>query len=214
MPDVIPIRKIPDDPMLARLIAAIGKEHAGDAERTWFEDRFRALKGDFEARLPGFEADGKRRKLLRRFLDNAAERRRLREQLAPFRHDLARIRHIKLAGCPKDTRDVLGLLMDPDIIALAEQAEEKDFGIFLELSDDYRKGPIRKLAIEPFLVMLRNEDVEPTRERPLIRMVEALLDYLDIDPKRHPRPTKSGIETTIREAKRDFEKRPAQHPEA
>jgi hypothetical protein len=206
-----------DEVLLARLIVAVGLGDAGDATRTWFENWFRAHKRDVESRLPGFEANVARRELMRKFLDNTAERRRLREQLAPFRSELARIRRIKLnamSDLPVEDQHILVALADPSVIAGAEQNEVEDIKVFLDISDDYRKGPIRKLVLEPFLVMLRNEDVEPTRERPLIRMVDALLDYLDIDPKRHPRPTKSGIETIIRGAKRDFEKRPAQHPEA
>ena len=130
LPDCTSTAK-PEDKSLARLIAAIGK--TGAAERTWFEGWFRALKRDVLNRLPAFEAEGEHRELLRKFQDNTAERRRLREQLAPFRHELARIRYFKLEGCPEETRDVMRLLTDPDIVARIERSEEKDIGIFLKL---------------------------------------------------------------------------------
>ena len=85
-----------DDELLARLIAAIGKSDASHAERSWFEDRFRALKWDYQKRLPAFESDVEHRELLRKFLANGEERRELRRQLKAMEHELWRIRRIRL----------------------------------------------------------------------------------------------------------------------
>ena len=197
--------------LLQRLIAAIGKDAAGDAERAWFEERFRTLKRDYQKRLPGFGSEVEHRDLLRKFLANADERRELRRQLAAFKHELARIRRIRLDAIEDDdSRLILTMLTDPEIIARAEETEEGDIKIFLDNADDYRKGPIRKLAIEPFLVFLQNEDVVPSRELPLYHMVKALLDFLGVDPRR--RPTDPGIRSIAHDVKRRFEKRPARHP--
>jgi hypothetical protein len=112
-----------------------------------------------------------------------------------------------------ESRLILSVLTKPEIIERAERAEEEDIRTFLEMATDYRKGAVRKLAIEPFLVLLRNvgvisEDVVATRELPLNRMVKALLDYLGVDPRRRP----TSLRTIVHDIKRDFPKRPAQRP--
>jgi len=197
--------------LLNRLMVAIGKDSAGDAERAWFEDKFRALKQDYQNRLPGFESEVEHRELLRKFLANAQERRELRQQLTAIKYELWRVGRIRLNQIEdEESRLILGTLTDPDIIERAERAEEENVRLLLENTGDYRKRSLRKLAIEPFLVFLNNEEVAISRERPLNRMVHALLDFLGVDPKR--RLTDPGIRTIAHDVKRDFEKRPAQHP--
>ena len=66
--------------------------------------------------------------------------------------------------------------------------------------------------IEPLLAMLRDEgviseDMVAPRELPLIRMVQACLDYLGIDRKRCPAKL-----TDIANYIKSLEKRPAKHP--
>jgi hypothetical protein len=207
------VTKDNSEELLQRLIAAIGKDAAGDAERAWFEERFRMLKQGYLKRLPPFESDVDYRELLGKFLVNGEERRELRRQLTAMKYELWRIRRIRLNAthAPDDkSRFILSALTDPDIIARFELEEERDIQTYLEMATDYRKGAIRKLAIEPFLVLLQNEDVVASRERPLNHMVKALLDFLGVDPKR--RPTDPGIRAIAREIKDKFEKRPAQRP--
>ena len=107
-----------DDELLARLIAAIGKSDASHAERSWFEDRFRALKWDYQKRLPAFESDVEHRELLRKFLANGEERRELRRQLKAMEHELWRIRRIRLNATPTfddESRLILSVLTNPEI---------------------------------------------------------------------------------------------------
>ncbi len=101
-------------------------------------------------------------------------------------------------------------LIHPEIIDITERVEDANIRYLLDMAIDYRKGVIRKLAVEPFLIFLQNEDVFASRDLPLNHMVQALLDFLGVDQKR--RPTNSGIRTIARDIKHSFIKLPAQHP--
>lgn len=209
----------PNEKLLARLIAAIGKADAPEAERAWFEEQFRLIRFDVLAGLPRFETDEPYRELLRKFLANSAERQELRARLRPFEYELIRIRILwmDVHGISGKHRDAITMLTDPDFIRQVEGAEETIVRLALETSGDFRKGALRKLAIEPFLVLLRNEDVlgedmSAPRELPLSRMVDALLSWLGLDPRLHPWPTESGIRTIASECRRDFGRRPSRRP--
>jgi hypothetical protein len=66
------------------------------------------------------------------------------------------------------------------------------------------------VILEPFLVMMMNEEVQLTL--PLTAVVDALLAFIGIDLKKHPRPSNSGLRTIVLDIRRDVEKRPPQRP--
>ena len=82
--------------------------------------------------------------------------------------------------------------------AKIEAEEDRDIAFLLDDKDDYRKRDIRKFAIEPFLAFLKRHSVKSSRKLPLIRMVRALLNWLEVEQ----RPTDTGVRTIVREFER------------
>ena len=202
-----------DDELLARLIAAIGKTDAPAAERAWFEHTLRLLKDGTLKRLPAYESDVDFRDLFQKFIATGEKRRDLRRQFSAMQYELWRIRLLLLKDMPTDNegRSKTTWLTNPETVEQIERAEEKAMEVFLEHATDYRKDPVRKLAIEPFIVLLRDEgviseDLTAPRELPLNRMVDALLDYLGV--KRRP----TSIRPVVHDIKRDFPRRPSRRP--
>ena len=217
MPDDTSSRKSPNDRLLAKVIAAIGMRHASDADRGWFEQEFWKIEQDYLNRLPGLENEARFRDLLREFLAVAEKKRALRAQFEPFKPELERLRHLRLNNTPAPDEDamfILTLLTDPKLLAKAELAEVSNINNYLAVADDYKKDPVRRLVIEPFLALLRDEgviseDMVALRELPLSRMVETFLDFVGVPPARR----RTNLRVVVQYI-RNIEKRPARRPKA
>lgn len=197
-----------DDQLLARLLAAIGKNDADAAERGRLEDAFKWLRRDYQTRLSAFETEVDHRALLRKLLANTRKRHELRRQLAAIQQEIRRVGWIRImdAKFPEPVQLRMAEFLDPIALENIERLEENNIKYFLRTTDDYRKGALRRLAVEPFLLMMHKEKVTFPRERPLTDATEALFDYIGIDPKR--RPDKSGIRTIARDIKSSLKKQP------
>lgn len=198
----------PDDELLARLIDAIGKSDVAAAERIRFEDAFKRLKRNYQERLPAFEADVDHRALLRKLLANTRKRRELRRQLAAVQQEIRRVGWIRImdAKFPEPVQLRMAEFLDPIALENIERLEENNIKYFLKTTDDYRKGALRRLLIEPFLSRVLRENVTFSRERPLTGAMDALFDYIGVAPNR--RPDKSGIRTIARDIKSSLKKQP------
>ena len=202
----------PDDERLAALISAVGKGDAGAVERAQLEDAFKWIRHNYQTRLRAFEADVDHRTLLRKLLASIGKQRELRPQLAAIQQEIMRVGLIGMMDdeVSDEIQSELAPLMNPKMIERTERLEEYNIRLFLKTTNDYRKGALRKLVVEPFLFMTHKEEFELTfsRERPLTGAVEALFDFIGIDPKR--RPDKSGVRTIAREIRSKLRKPPGQ----
>ena len=172
----------PDDELLARLIDAIGKSDVAAAERIRFEDAFKRLKRNYQERLPAFEADVDHRALLRKLLANTRKRRELRRQLAAVQQEIRRVGWIRImdAKFPEPVQLRMAEFLDPIALENIERLEENNIKYFLKTTDDYRKGALRRLLIEPFLSRVLRENVTFSRERPLTGAMDALFDFIGV----------------------------------
>jgi hypothetical protein len=72
----------------------------------------------------------------------------------------------------------------------------------IDSTGDYRKRQVRKLVVEPFLLLLEEYRVVPDPKLlPRNRMMQALFAWLDIRSTT-PRPTDSGIRRIARELRK------------
>ena len=92
-------------------------------------------------------------------------------------------------------------LTDPERIKKADETEDMSIRHYIERSADYRKAPLRKFLIEPFLITMHCHGVVASpRELPLSHMTDALFDWVGVEKK--CRPTNSGVRTVARYIKR------------
>ncbi len=118
MPDDVSTRNPPNDKLLARVIATIGKTAAPAAERGWFENRLCMHKRDYWGRLPAYQSDTKKiREATRKFKAITARRHKVRVQMAPLEYELGYIQRVKLSVVPQLTEEswvALKALTSPD----------------------------------------------------------------------------------------------------
>ena len=110
------------------------------------------------------------------------------------------------AKFPEPVQLRMAEFLDPIALENIERLEENNIKYFLKTTDDYRKGALRRLLIEPFLSRVLRENVTFSRERPLTGAMDALFDYIGVAPNR--RPDKSGIRTIARDIKSSLKKQP------
>jgi len=169
-------------------------------------------------------APAKRRKmLLQKMRKNTAARRKLRRQLGTegaqeigwMVRRSARLlnREERRGGSPVPTgiqwpvrveggKDVL-LRFDSvidqagrELIEAIEEFEDQNIRFLInELGHGYRKTPLRKVVIEPFLTILAICQVWETAE-PRTTVMAALFDWLGVERKY--RPTNAGMRTIVR----------------
>jgi hypothetical protein len=80
-----------------------------------------------------------------------------------------------LRACPDvDERKLRQLFADRDRdidFAEVEEEEDRNIELVIEAAGDYRIRQVRKLVVQPFLLLLKKYDVVPHRKRPLNRMM-------------------------------------------
>jgi hypothetical protein len=188
---------------LERLFVSIGKGHLDPFQRFGLQLELQQIGAAYAERRGQLTAE--QRRLLRKFRSSTAKRQALRRRLAPISEEIV------LAGWLREDPDadedglraVLADLEDyPEIVIprTVEAKEDLDIAFLLDRKGDYRKRKVRKLAIEPFLQFLTKHKIKSSPKKlPLIRMVRALLDWLEIS---QGRPTDTGVRTIVREFKR------------
>ncbi len=102
---------------------------------------------------------------------------------------------IELRGLLEDREKTK--VIDP---AEVEESEDQDIAFLIDSGGDYKKRQVRRLAVEPFLRFLEKHGIARSRKFPLNRMVEAWLNYLNVERKL--RPTESGVRTIAGRMKR------------
>ena len=147
---------------------------------------------------------GPYRKELRRFRAITAKRRELRKQFPPVvREAIALAGFVR--GNPNVDERTLRALMPERVVnidpAEIEESEDRDIEFVIERTGDYRKRQVRKLVVEPFLLLLEHHRVVPhPKLLPLNRMMQAFFDWLGIEQAL--RPTDSGIRTIARDLRK------------
>jgi hypothetical protein len=200
--NIPPDNRSPRD-LLGDLLAAIGMADANPYQTWPLSEALQEIKSAWLAR--GELANvGPYRKELRRFRANTAKRRELRKQFVPVVREA-----IALAGWiranPNVDESTLRALMPDRVVnidpAEMEEEEDRDIEFVIERAGDYRKRQVRKLVVEPFLLLLEEYRVVPdSKLLPLNRMMQALFDWLGIKPTL--RPTDSGIGTIARDLRK------------
>ena len=186
--------------LLGDLLAAIGMADA-NPYLTWpLEMELREIESAWFARrqVPNV---GPYRKELRRFRAITAKRRELRKQFGPVVREAIALAGLVRANPNADESTLRGLMQDSDgNIDPAEIEEEEDRNIefVIDRTGDYRKRQVRKLVVEPFLLLLEHHRVVPhPKLLPLNRMMQAFFNWLSIE--KALRPTDSGIRTIARD---------------
>ena len=205
--------------LLERLLFTIDKGKAGDIERDGLKQSLLTLKDAYETMGPHQTlAEQKRRKrLLQKMQANTAERRKLRQQLGPYgKQEIARARWLQVGLKPtlKAMKDftptesgkssieaqVLEKREEFKKLEQLEEAEDLCIGILIkEMQATYKKAPIRKVVVEPFLLILGTHNKLKSAQ-PLTDVMKALFDWLGIE--KNCRPTDVGIRTIAHEIRR------------
>jgi hypothetical protein len=186
--------------LLGDLLVAIGMADANPYQIWPLKMALREIESAWLARreVPNV---GSCRKELRRFRANTAKRLELRRQLEPLREDIILV-GFKRANPSADERVLRGGLEQveyrPEVF---EADEDQDIADLIDSMGDFRKRQVRKLAVEPFLLLLEDYRVVPhPKLLPLTRIMQAFFDWLGIE--QGLRPTDSGIRTIARELRK------------
>ena len=199
--NISPDNRSPRD-LLGDLLAAIGMAHANPYQTMSLEMTLREIESAWFARrqVPNV---GPYRKELRRFRAITAKRRELRKQFGPVVREAIALAGWIRANPNVDESTLRALMPDSEIIDPAEIEEEEDRNIefVIDRTGDYRKRQVRKLVVEPFLLLLEEFRVVPhSKLLPRNRMMQALFDWLGIKPTLCP--TDSGIRTIARDLRK------------
>ena len=202
--NISPDNRSPHDLLLDDLLVALG---VGASETFWFILELEKIESAWLARreVPNV---GQYRKELRRYRAITAKRRELREQFPPFVREATEMAAWLRANPNVEEIELRALLQDPRYIDPAaigkiseEEAEDRDIQFLINSTGDYRKRQVRKLVVEPFLLLLEKYRVVPhPKQLPLSRMMHALFEWLGIDQRL--RPTDSGIRTIARDLRK------------
>src|SRR5262245_39186836 len=171
--------------LLRDLLAAMGVADANSFQYLGLETVLSEIESAWLARreMPNC-------KELRRFRAITAKRRELRKQFPPAVREA-----IELAGWRRAYPDVHERFARaamqnnrPGIDhAKIEEEEDRNIELVIDRAGDYRKRQVRKLAVEPFLLLLKEYHVVPHPKRlPLSRMMQAFFDWLGVEQTLRP----------------------------
>jgi hypothetical protein len=204
---ISPDNRSPRD-LLGDLLAAIGMADANPYETLRLKMVLEEIESAWLARreVPNV---GPYRKELRRFRAITAKRRELRKQFGPVVREAIELAGFVRANPNVDERTLRALMADNDgniDPAAIEEEEDRNIEFAIDRAADYRKRQVRKLAVEPFLLLLEDYRVVPhPKLLPLNRMMQAFFNWLGIE--KALRLTDSGIRTIAR----DLRKRDQRH---
>jgi hypothetical protein len=207
------------DLLLERLLATMGKADAAEAERTNLNSWLRSIKTGYEVQTDritsinnGQKVIDPKRELLQKLLAILFEASELRKQLGERKKDIQKAGALCVAKAkprlPMDEFKRRVALSDPKLVdeVAAIEAENIQHLLDTELTE-YRKPPLRRLLIEPFLSILHRHDVVPSsRNLPLNHMMNALFDFVGLEQTR--RPTEAGIRTIAADMRRRLKNTP------
>jgi hypothetical protein len=203
------------DVLLDRLLIAMGKGDVSAAERAKLARELRLLKALYEQQIrrittveSGRETIDRKNELLRKLLAKKAEVRDLRNQLGDRGEDIHIAGTVRMNKANLPREEIMEQLRLLNSRTLEKLEESEALNIKYLLDSDaakYKKSPLRTHLIEPFLVYLHFAGVVPHRHKlPLSRMMKAMFDWVDIDPKR--RPTNTGVRAIARDVTRLIKK--------
>ena len=207
------------DLLLERLLDAMGKGDAAEAERTNLKSWLRSIKTGYEVQTDritsinnGQKVIDPQRELLQKLLAILIEASELRKQLGKRKKDIQKAGALCVAKAkpplPMDEFKRRIALSDPKLVdeVAAIEAENIQYLLDAELTE-YHKPPLRRLLIEPFLSILHRHGVVPSsRELPLNHMMAALFDFVGLEQNR--RPTEAGIRTIAADMRRQLKNTP------
>jgi hypothetical protein len=184
---------VSDTLLLNRLLSATG---APDGARgVLLEEDLRTFRRWYKEEWPGAtEPQAERRtEVLRKMVTHSQERLDLWKQLGPggtrdIDQYASRLEVNRLAPLGESFLRIEQLLY----MSILNVLIERHFG--------YRKTPIRRLVIEPFLDVLEKHGLWETAED-MTKVMAALYDFLGVPQK--DRPTDAGMRTIIREYKQE-----------
>jgi hypothetical protein len=186
--------------LLSDLVAAIGMADANPFQTYPLQMALEEIESAWLAR----REVGPYRKELRRFRAITAKRRELRKQFGPVVREAIALAGWIRANPNVDESTLRGLMQDREgniDPAEIEEAEDRNIEFVIERAGDYRKRQVRKLVVEPFLLLLERYRVVPyPKLLPLNRVMQALFDWLGIEQAL--RPTDSGIRTIARDLRK------------
>ena len=191
--------------LLRDLVASIGMADANNYETLPLVNALREIESAWLDRreVPNV---GPYRKELRRFRANTAKRRELRKQFGPVVREAIALAGWFRANPNVDERGLRALVQDRDSTgdidpAEIEEEEDRNIEFVINSTGDYRRRQVRKLVVEPFLLLLEEYRVVPDPKLlPRNRMMQALFVWLGIEDRL--RPTDSGIRTIARELRK------------
>jgi hypothetical protein len=191
--------------LLRDLVASIGMADANNYETLPLVNALREIESAWLDRreVPNV---GPHRKELRKFRANTAKRRELRKQFGPVVREAIALAGWFRANPNVDERGLRALVQDRDSTgdidpAEIEEEEDRNIEFVINSTGDYRRRQVRKLVVEPFLLLLEEYRVVPDPKLlPRNRMMQALFVWLGIEDRL--RPTDSGIRTIARELRK------------
>ena len=208
------------DVLLERLLFAIDKGKANAIRRAGLKESLLTLKHTYETEGPHrtLAEQRRRKRLLQKMQAYHAGLRKLRELLGPYgRQEIAqaewrrtnlkpKLRAIRNVTPTENEKsfdaEVREKLEKFRLLEQLEAAEDLAIGTMIkEMQAGYKKDPIRKVVIEPFLLIL---DVYNMWERaqPRTNVMKALFDWLGVEKKY--RPTDTGVRAIAREFRRNI----------
>ena len=203
------------DVLLEQLLFVMGKGDASAAERAKLARELRLLKALYEQQIrrittveSGRETIDHKRELLQKLYAKKAEVRDLRNQLGDRGEDIHSAGTFRMHEANLPLEEFMEQIRLANSRTLEKLEEIEALNIKYLLDSDaakYKKSPLRRLLIEPFLVYLHFAGVVPHRHKlPLSRIMGAMFDWVDIDRKR--RPTSTGVRTIARDVTRLIKK--------
>ena len=200
---ISPDNRSPRD-LLGDLLAAIGMADANPYQTLPLVNALREIESAWLDRreVPNV---GPYRKELRRFRAITAKRRELRKRFGPVVREAIALAGLVRANPNADESTLRPLMQDSDgnidYPAEIEEEEDRNIEFVIDRTGDYRKRQVRKLVVEPFLLLLeRQRVVSHQKLLPLNRMMQAFFDWLGIEQAL--RPTDSGIRTIARDLRK------------
>ena len=205
------------DVLLERLLTAIGKDDAAEAERTNLKSWLRSIKTGYRIQAGrvmsishGREVFDSRREALRKLRDLLVEASELRQQLGERKKDIQKAGAVCVAKetppRPMELFKRRVALSDPKLVDEVAAIEVENIQHLLATdAAESKKSPLRRLLIEPFFRVLHLHDVVWSRELPLTGMMGALFDFVGLEGRR---PTEAGIRTIAADMRRELKNTP------
>jgi hypothetical protein len=164
--------------------------------------RIEEMRADFRSQLGQTSVAGYHKRL-KQFRAITARRRKLWKDLAAVHHHIAIAGFLR--GNPDASERMISALVEDQGYSFLKDLDERevardlDIEFLINSTGDYRERLITKVVVVPFLELLDELKVVPSRKLPRKEMFKALFDFLGIDTKF--RPTDASIANIVRRRK-------------